>query len=93
MQEERSIHQPKVQRCREAKPHHSFRARLSHTHDTAQTLWLMVSRRSGAVGRSGVEKGGVVAIYLGRGLPGWAEPQEQPARGGRHVLIHRVNVN
>jgi len=28
-----------------------------------------------------VDRGGVVAAHLDRGLPGWAEPQERPRTG------------
>jgi hypothetical protein len=41
--------------------------------------------------RCGIEQGDVVAGHLDRGLPGRAEPQEQPAQGGEPVLIHHVN--
>ena len=40
-----------------------------------------------------VEKSGMVAVHFGRGLPGWAEPQELLAAGGGYVLIHHVNAN
>jgi hypothetical protein len=59
----------------------------------AQTLWLMAPRRSGAMGGSGVEKGGVVAIHFIAGCPGGQSRKNVLAHGGVCVLIHRVNTN
>jgi hypothetical protein len=53
----------------------------------------MAPRRSGAMGRSRVEKGGVVAIHFIAGCPGGQSRKNVLAHGGVCVLIHRVNTN
>jgi hypothetical protein len=60
----------------------------------AETLWLMAPQvRLGPPAVPELKRAVWIAIHLGRGSPGWAEPQEQPARGGGPFLIHRVNAN